>query len=443
MRATSSFGPSFVMAATLVAGGCWHRGLPTIEPTPGSGNSNGTGGAPGSGVIVPHAPISPDKLDVLFMIDDSASMAPLQVKLGARVSTFVEGLVDPATGLLPNLHIGVVSSSFGGGAWGNVNQCHAAISDPSTLGDDRGRLLQGAVGPDPSPCNMLHSGTKFLANMDAAHNNQPNYDGDIRDAFRCIALLGDRGCGFESQFESIYYALYKGTQADDPDNAGFVRPDARLAIVMFTNEDDCSVRGDSLLLAPAVNSVADPTGLGALASYRCNEFGHLCGGLPPPHEAAGLPASGLTLNACVSAENSGKTDPAITDPNGQPDPTMGHLWPTVAELSAFVKMFKTDPRDIFVAAIAGPTTDAAGNSLYRVVGHPSAAPSNEILPTIAHSCVQTTTSGAGPEYADPAVRIKQWVDSFGANGAFYPICADDFATTMGTLAGAIHQFQAR
>ena len=46
----------------------------------------------------------------------------------------------------------------------------------------------------------------------------------------------------------------------------------------------------SLLLDPGINSVDDPSGLGALQSYRCNEFGHLCddpaGGaakVPPPH----------------------------------------------------------------------------------------------------------------------------------------------------------------
>jgi len=296
------------------------------------------------------------------------------------------------------------------------------------------------VGAQPSPCTMLHAGTKFLANMDGPAM-APNYDGTLADAFKCIALLGDKGCGFESQFESVYWALAKALEADDPDNAGFLRPDAILAIVMLTNEDDCSVRNDSVLMAP-VNSVADPSGLGALQSYRCNEFGHLCDGMPPPHDPP--PGSGVSLRNCVSAENNGKTDDQLKDPNGDGDPTHGHLWPTVAEFSTYVKMFKSNVDDVLVAAIAGPPVDARGDSLYRVISQANPAAMNEIDPIVDHSCVQQTSAGADPEYADPAVRIKQWVDTFGPNGIFYPICANDFRTAMVTIAtrvqGKLHAF---
>ncbi|HEY8926479.1 MAG TPA: hypothetical protein VIU64_18985 [Polyangia bacterium] len=403
---------------------------------PGGSASGGLGGAAGRGAqIITKNLSTTSKVDLLFMIDDSAGMAPLQAKMQAQIPAFVDALTDPATAQLPDLHVAVVSSSFGGGAWGNVNQCFSRLANPNTLGDDGGRFLQGAVGPNPSPCTMLHTGTKFLANRDG-FTLGPNYDGALSDALKCIAILGDKGCGFESPFESVYYGLYKGLQPDDPDNGGFVRADAALAIVMLTNEDDCSVAGDSLLLAPSVNSVSDPTGLGALQSYRCNEFGHLCDGVPPPHDH--VPPTGVTLRNCVSAENDGKTDDLLVDPNGQRDPSRGHLWPTVAELSNYVRMYKSDPDDIFVAAIAGPVIDAKGNSLYRVIPQVNSAAMNEIDPVVDHSCVQATAAGAEPEYADPAVRIKQWVDSFGANGAFYPICANDFKAAMVGIATKIH-----
>jgi hypothetical protein len=402
---------------------------------------SGTGGSGGFGGMRPpigtggSAQVDPRKLDLLFMIDDSSSMAPLQAKLRAQVPSFIDTLADAATGALPDLHVAVVSSSYGAGAWANVNQCHSASTDPNTLGDDQGRFLQGAVGPNASPCTMLHAGAKFLQTN---NGGAPNFDGDLRDAVGCITNLGDKGCGFESQFESIYYALYKGSlsPAEDADNGGFLRPDAKLAIVLLTNEDDCSVRGDSLLLNPSVNSVTDATGLGALASYRCNEFGHLCDGAPPPH--GNLPAGGVTLNNCVSAENMGKTDPANVDPIGHPDPTMGHLWPTVAEFRNFVRMFKANPNDIYVAAIAGPTVGAMGESLYHVSSHTNPAANNEEDPAVDHSCVQMSSDGTVSEFADPAVRIKQWVDTFGANGVFYPICGPDLSTAMTGIARGIH-----
>jgi hypothetical protein len=200
---------------------------------------------------------------------------------------------------------------------------------------------------------------------------------------------------------------------------------------MLTNEDDCSVADNSLLFIPNVDSVSDPRGLGALASYRCNEFGHLCNGQPPPH---GAPASPVTLNNCVSAENAGKTDLAITDPNGNTDPTRGHLWPTVADFTSYLRCVKPSPNDLLIAAIAGPTTDAMGSSLYRVMGQVNPAASGEVDPMVGHSCVQELTGGADPEYADPAVRIKQAVDTFGANGVFYPICASDLKNAMVAVA---------
>jgi hypothetical protein len=390
------------------------------------------------------------KLDILFMIDDSQSMAPLQKKLQMQLPAFMDALEDPTTMQLPDLHVAVVSSSFGGGAWSNVNQCHSASVEPNTLGDDQGRFLQGPKGASATPCKMLHSDTKFLINGDGTAAHPANFDGDIRDAFSCMAYLGDQGCGFESQFESVYYGLYKGSLAlgpteppgqvvtHDPDNGGFLRGDAVLAIVMVTNEDDCSVSGDSLLLDPLINTVNDASGLGALASYRCNEFGHLCDGMPPPHNP---PASTVTLNHCVSAEDMGKTEMIpIPNGNGKTDSTQGHLFPTVKDFTSYILQYKANPDDILVAAIAGPVDDGKGNSLYRVHGEMNPSANNEVDPFVDHSCVQQVANGADPEYADPAVRIKQWVDSFGAtNGVFYPICANNFRDAMNGIAMAINK----
>jgi hypothetical protein len=48
---------------------------------------------------------------------------------------------------------------------------------------------------------------------------------------------------------------------------------------------------------------------------------------------------------------------------------------------------------------------------------------------MAHSC--TASDGS---IADPAVRIGAWVQSFGANGLFQPICVDSFASTFDRIA---------
>ncbi|MES1172424.1 MAG: hypothetical protein ABUL77_04230 [Bacteroidota bacterium] len=372
--------------------------------TPPAGNPGGKpGGKPGgnpggsTGTTTPPRdaetarPVTRD-LDLLFMIDTSKSMEPLQKKLAERLPDFMEVLKNLPGGL-PDVHVAVISSALGAGIFGNVSGCF-----PGSPGNDGGKF-QHAAG-----CSALPPDQTFIRSAGGVNN----FTGDISDVFTCIALLGDSGCGFEHQFESTRQALRKAADAGDPDNGGFLRPNANLAIVMLTNEDDCSVSADSTLFDPSSLSVTDPSGLGGLQSYRCNEFGHLCGGRRPPHT---LPAS-MTLEGCVAAEGKGRLT-------------------TVGEFVDFLRGIKPgQPDKVFVAAIAGPATPYAVEPGVFVLGDGS----RETQPRVAHSCQQTTG-----EYADPGVRIKQWVDAFGANGTFQPICADDFKPALVAIAQAIAQ----
>jgi len=286
----------------------------------------------------------------------------------------------------PDLHVAVVSSSAGAGAWTSVPGCSPGASP----GDDQGLFQQGPGGSGAGMCTSLHAGETFLKTGDGTNSAAPNFNGDVGKTLQCMALLGGTGCGQQSPFKSVYYALQRGRLMAGPDdmthdshNGGFLRDDAVVAVVVLTNQDDCSVASNSLLMDPDVNSVVDPTGLGAFQSYRCNEFGHLCGGQPPPHgydfttsafdlaagtyrTALGAGTGGVVLQGCVSAEDMGKTDPLVTDASGSVDSTEGHLWPTVGQMTSFISSLKADPNKILVAALAGLVTDANGASLYHV-----------------------------------------------------------------------------
>src|SRR3569623_844094 len=325
-------------------------------------------------------------------------------------------------------------------------------------GDDQGKFQQGPGGPNSGACPKLHAGEKYLKTGDGTPDNPPNFDGDIGSLFQCMALLGQSGCGVERQFKSSLTALEKARQPldKDPDNGGFLRDEALLAVVMVTNEDDCSVENDSLLLPPSVNSAKDVSGLGAFWSYRCNEFGHVCDGAAPPHGydlnsmsfdlPAGTLASpystatgGVLLHHCVSAEDTGpKTESLLIpagDHEGQPDPTKGHLWPTVDQFTQYVKSLKQSEDDILIAAITGPV-EAMGAE-YRVVPHENA--NGEMDPYISPSCVIASPTGGEPESGDPAVRIAQWVSNFAGNGVMFPISADSFGPAMTVIADKLNQ----
>jgi hypothetical protein len=139
---------------------------------------------------------------------------------------------------------------------------------------------------------------------------------------------------------------------------------------------------------------------GPLQSYRCNAFGHLCGGQAPPRTTA------AELTDCHSAED-------------------GRLY-RVAEYATLFKGLKSDPALVFLAAIAAPPTP------YVVQLSPAVLPQDpNQWPLIAHSCMATTGV-----YGDPAVRIADLVAAFGANGSLTSICGD-FAPALTGIAAAV------
>jgi hypothetical protein len=334
-----------------------------------------------------------NKVDVLFMVDDSVSMTPLQAKLARGFSEFMT-VLEHLPGGTPDLHIGVVSSDMGAGMYdmSAIPGCNP--------GGDGGHLQAMPVGG----CTTTGLTDPYIAVRTDAATGQlvTNYGTQpLADVFSCIALLGDRGCGFEHQLSSVRHALDPALAPAA--NAGFLRNDAFLAVILITNEDDCSAPADSMLFDPNSRFVSDP--LGPLDSYRCNEFGHVCridGKLQhPPRSAAG------PLIECQSAED-GKLD-------------------KVADFVTFLKNLKGDPARVFLAAVTGPATPYVVTEFPAVLKDDPAGS----WPEIQHSC--TATDGT---YADPSVRIAQAVTAFGGHGLLSSICDD----TMGPV---LHEISAR
>jgi hypothetical protein len=325
-------------------------------------------------------------IDIVFMIDNSLSMHDLQVKLAAQFPAFMNVLTGLPGGL-PNVHIGVVTSDLGAGQYSetDIMGCRP--------GGDQG-VFQTAPKGATCATGMLNAGQNYIIGTNVA--GAGNFTGNISDAFSCIALVGDMGCGFEHQFASVLRSLGADGRAAPAANNGFLRPNAFLAVVLITNEDDCSAPPDSTLFDPTSRLVSDS--LGPLASYRCNEYGHLCNGKAPPRTSANNANVDLS-GTCVSNENG----PLIH----------------VADVITKLKALKADPKKVLVAAIAAPVTP------YIVTfGAPQAKDDTQLWPSVAHSCM-----AADKTYGDPAIRINQWVSGF-ANGVFEEICADSFAPAL-------------
>lgn len=187
-------------------------------------------------------------VDILFMIDNSTSMSPKQSILAQNIGAFFEQIKM----FNANYHIGVVTSDIGstiaeGQFWNDpsIQVCNSFKGDDGLLQvmscSQRTNVSSDARNACPSStCNkfgatVTNDGARYISNIDG----KTNVTGDaVADAFQCMALVGDGGCGIEGQFESAKRAI-DGHLAQ---NNGFRRNNAVLAVIFVTDEDDCSVQ---------------------------------------------------------------------------------------------------------------------------------------------------------------------------------------------------------
>ncbi|HRI49451.1 MAG TPA: hypothetical protein PLW65_04650 [Pseudomonadota bacterium] len=228
-------------------------------------------------------------IDVLFLIDNSPSMAPRQKALAASFKSFMQKI--EATGA--DYHVAVATSDVGSTVapdafWRNIGtSCDTFAGDDGLLQaipcTNRYNLSPEAMAtctalcPDPK---YVPSGGAFIART-GGRTNVPTAlvvdpktgktvdEGPVR-AFQCMALVGDGGCGIEGQFEGAKRAL----DGHRLENSGFLRPDSMLAVIFITDEDDCSVqlarRAEN---NPQTRDCATPD---AKASYDCFNADYRC-----------------------------------------------------------------------------------------------------------------------------------------------------------------------
>jgi hypothetical protein len=343
-----------------------------------------------------------DKVDILFMIDSSGT-APIQAELHNRFPQLVKALQNfAAAGHPASYHIGVVDEDLGAGPYVlNQGQCHPD-GDRGTL-----RVAPAAGTPNvPAACQSfsLGGGVRFIDydQINGTDNIMGLTPGDVATAFACIGAVGDAGCGFEHQLESVYRALH-----DPPvENTGFLRDDALLAVLFLTDEDDCSAPPDSDLFDPSPEGVAK---YGPLHSFRCTEFGIQCNGMPVPP----MSISGLT--GCSSQEMA----------NG------GKLFDVQRYIDFFARPggVKADPSDVILASIAAPPAPVG-----VLVTMPCADQVNTPqCPILNHSCVDASNAIF---FGDPAVRISAVVDA-AVTSQRTSLCDADYSSAIDALAQSI------
>ncbi len=236
-----------------------------------------------------------DKIDLLFMIDNSQSMADKQQILALAVPRLVSRLLNPpcvddagnavdqpaapsmdcAEGSrefepFSDVHIGVVSSSLGGVGGPFCEQGGSDDWNPTQV--DMAHLI-GTVRtlPNAAPEGFLNWDNRAEATRDAdtIPDAPPINDiATLTERFtEHVIAAGEVGCGFEASLESWYRFLidpmpYLTVSIPDPQisqgvpegvddeilsqRAMFLRGDSLVAVIMLTDENDCSIRADGL-----------------------------------------------------------------------------------------------------------------------------------------------------------------------------------------------------
>jgi hypothetical protein len=195
------------------------------------GGGTGTGGGGGSGGA------GCDKIDFLFIVDNSVSMQDQQTQLVAAFPGFIS-TIESTVSAGSNVHVMVADTD----PWGRCN-----TANPWT-----------GMDPSSTTCNSYIKNTKF-AECDRtvgagvvhpagqyASNKQCNFpagrrflqqgDTDIPGAFGCAAKVGVAGHPSERPMDALMAAITPGINAAGGCNEGFLRDDA-LLVVTFISDD--------------------------------------------------------------------------------------------------------------------------------------------------------------------------------------------------------------
>jgi hypothetical protein len=161
-----------------------------------------------------------NKMDLVFVVDDSGSMAEEQGNLGSNFPMFANLLANYTT---PD---------------GDHIDFRIAVT---TTGRDMDYKIQN--GPITIPMHEDGDNGVFRNNCNVAKRYLEPTDPNLNEALACRANVGTGGPGFEMPLLMSKWALSERMM--DNTNVNFLRDDALLAIVYLTDEDDGSTTANN------------------------------------------------------------------------------------------------------------------------------------------------------------------------------------------------------
>ncbi len=243
-----------------------------------------------------------NRLDLLFVVDNSGSMAEEQLNLALNFPELIAGLSEltdvDGNPLQIDANIMVTTTDVGNplctpyyrpsrspeqgapiasSCTDRIDRFTSIGLDPVEREDACTMACPNPIAPEGDFINFNASGTNVpnADPIDIDGDGEP--DSNVAQALACIGPQGIDGCGYESQLEAMRRAL-------DPDatwNGGgtpFVRDGGVLGVVIISDEVDCSLADESVMTNEAYMLTHPDTMQPQQSSGLCWKAGVTCDG---------------------------------------------------------------------------------------------------------------------------------------------------------------------
>ncbi|MDJ0763299.1 MAG: hypothetical protein QNJ97_09950 [Myxococcota bacterium] len=384
-----------------------------------------------------------DGVDMLVVVDNSRSMEQEQEILATGFFTLVNSLAKPIIGPdwpfppVANMRVAIVSSDMGlqYGNEGSIDDVPTDIGNCVERGNDGEfqtdmegivNIASGVIAcaddgdqcpedftcangvcDSPTPgelypvnCTELNTGNEF------AETSAEDPNGDLATEVACMSKLGKEGCGIEQQLQAAVRALSREGQGSG--DGEFLLESHLLAVLIVSDEEDCSIENDGLFSTAEWESGTNPIP-GESASGRRN----------------------VACNFPEENEEENLFDPSV-------------YW------DKFVAIKDDKPRAVIFAAIAGvPTGEDAGcegrgSALDNCLAHADMQlevieyeSEGNLVKHFRPACTRSDAEGELLTEARPGRRYVKVAQDFANNGYVYSICNADWSPAMRDIAQVI------
>jgi hypothetical protein len=393
-----------------------------------------TGADDGGGILVTDE----RSVDLILVVDNSGSMGEEQGRFVAAIGALVEQF--DAEGV--DYRIGVTTTD-NGNPWCSTtgpeagkfiaSSCLARTGDFVFTGDppadataiactdrcsaDELGILPTTTELDPSP-----SPRPWIENIAGVSNLASLTP---TEALHCMVPQGIAGCGFEQPLESMYKSLLRSENGDDP-QFGFVRTSAVLAVVLVSDETDCSYSNDWQSIFSPESEGGNPAvfwedpDAASPSSAVCWNAGVACTGGPGVYDECHAENYDVDGNPGVEAGD------AVMH-------SLARYIDYLQEIEDRKREYVPDQQVVFAALTGVPVGYETGMAelVYQDAGDPLA----QLDFGIGSGCVNNTEGGFGV----PPVREREVAEAFeiGDQRNAYSICASDYSPALSAIANSI------